>query len=340
MPGEAANALFSLMVPAAFFLLLIRLDHDSLFRLLTLILALGGVSAAFGIIQAAGGDAFYTYRITNPEFSVGLFANRNHQAFLLAMLLPMLGVFAAWPARTVEHARFRSMLAMICALPLVPLIIITGSRMGLVVGVLGILAAVLIYQRVSGRKAGDRNLPAKERRKLMVAGFLAVILLGIVTVVAAQTTTFDRLGSEDGALDNIRFQVWRPILASTWDHFPIGSGIGSFVEVYKVYEPDALLSEKYLNHAHNDWLEVVMVAGLPGLFLLSMLVVVVGTNAIELIRRNDRGKGALLGYLAIALISFLALTSVFDYPLRTPILSCLFAFALVCLRRQKPLARG
>ena len=38
---------------------------------------------------------------------------------------------------------------------------------------------------------------------------------------------------------------------------PWGSGLGTFEQVFKLHEPDALLSPSYLNHAHNDWLELV-----------------------------------------------------------------------------------
>src|SRR3546814_13351782 len=73
--------------------------------------------------------------------------------------------------------------------------------------------------------------------------------------LASRPTTVDRLTSESVA-DDLRFSALPYIWQMGLDAFPFGWGAGSFVTAYKVVEPDHLLSQNYLNHAHNDLLEI------------------------------------------------------------------------------------
>ena len=61
-----------------------------------------------------------------------------------------------------------------------------------------------------------------------------------------------------------------------WHYAPFGGGFGSFEAAYKIVEPVNLLSLQYLNHAHNDYLELAIEAGLPGLALAGLWIVLIG----------------------------------------------------------------
>lgn len=116
-------------------------------------------------------------------------------------------------------------------------------------------------------------------------------------------------------------------------YFPFGSGVGSFAEVYQVAEKAAQLRDDYVNHAHNDYLEIIMTAGLPGLAFLIVLLVLYLIGAYRALVRKDLSNEIrqyrLLGYAAIFLV---LLASVVDYPLRVPAIACLMVFVAFLAR--------
>ena len=111
--------------------------------------------------------------------------------------------------------------------------------------------------------------------------------------------------------------------------FPYGSGFGSFEDVYKTVEPSALLSYRYLNQAHNDWAQFVIEGGLPGLFLLILLVAWLGWRFIE-VWISPAGSARDLALVSLFALAVLGLASFVDYPLRTPAMG-VFAIALAVM---------
>src|SRR3546814_19225251 len=66
------------------------------------------------------------------------------------------------------------------------------------------------------------------------------------------------------------------------DAFPFVWVAVSFVTAYKVVEPDHLLSQNYLNHAHNDLLEIFAEYGAFGLVLLAAALIMYVVAATRL----------------------------------------------------------
>lgn len=62
------------------------------------------------------------------------------------------------------------------------------------------------------------------------------------------------------------------IIPTTWhavhDHFPVGSGGGSFPLIYPFYEKPEAATPEYINHAHCDYMEVALEYGLAGILLI------------------------------------------------------------------------
>ncbi len=144
-PVAGWNALHSLFVPLAVLLLGLTLTRDDIYRLLPVIIGIGLVTGLVGLIQAASG-AGNLYRISNEGSAVGLFANRNHQAVFLASMFPMLAVYACAGVKSVDQSKFRLWLAIAAGLVLIPLLLATGSRAGLITGLIGCLSVPLIYR--------------------------------------------------------------------------------------------------------------------------------------------------------------------------------------------------
>ncbi len=335
VPTATWNAFYSLFVPLAVLILGVQLSREERFRLLPVLLGLGLLSGFLGIMQIVGppDGPLYFYAVTNDGAAVGLYANRNHQAILLASLFPMLAAYATASVRSEEQAGMRLWLAIGAGVVLIPLLLVTGSRAGLVLGLIGLLSVSLLYRKSAGLTPKKRTRKKFDPRYLLFA--FGVLCLGALTIIMSRAEAFQRLLAAGQGEDD-RFKVWAPIVRMAWKYFPFGSGIGSFVEVYQVDEPYNLLSSDYFNHAHNDFIELYLTAGLPGLILLGLSIYGAGRLSVAALRSPvGRGRGIRFARLGAIVIALLFLGSVGDYPLRAPSLACVLVIASLWLVDSK-----
>lgn len=331
VPTGAWNALFSLLVPAAVMVLMIGSSDTERRRALDVILLFAVATSAVALLQIVIQDrSLYFFEITNFGNAVGLFANRNHQAVFLACLLPALALFAAAPGRSSETRMRHIWIGAGAALFVFPLILITGSRAGIVLALPAMLLSVLLFEVSLPRTPEVR---ARRKRRLMIyaAIIVAIVALVMVFVLFSRAEAFSRLyNSISEGESNNRLPFWRLLPAMIWQYFPFGSGIGSFPEVFQIHEPVGLLKRNYFNHAHNDLLEVALVAGLPGILLVILSLCVYGVAVLRLIRPVDAETGAVAyGRLGGVIVLLMGLASLADYPLRTPSLTALFMVAVL-----------
>lgn len=329
VPYRTWNSLFACLVPIAAILLAARLSREQRFALLPILIGLGLLSGVLGLAQIVGprNGPLYFYEITNTGSAVGLFSNRNHQAALLACLFPMLSVYASIDHHSSERSRLKTALCGAAALFILPLLLVTGSRAGLVLGLIGLLAAALLYRRPWPHRSKARSLARFDFRYL-IGGF-AVIVLGGTTALLSRARAVERLLMKDDT-EELRIQLLEPIWEMIRTYFPFGIGFGTFPDVYKVHEPFDLLSTAYINHAHNDLLEFVLEGGLPAVAILFMGVMawVIGVARLRA-PQGGVSRTILFGRLGAAIIMILGIASIVDYPLRVPSLSVLFVIAMI-----------
>lgn len=331
-PEATWNAFFSMFVPLAVFLLMIGLPPEYRYRVLTALVIACAVSAILGILQVIGppGGPLYFYKIHSTGLATGLFANRNHAAFFLALVFPMLAV-VAMRAKTDNEARLRLILCLVAAASIGPVILVAGSRLGLGLALINAIAAFALY-----RKPTDlRHRRGQERPLAPLFGVAAVaVAIALVAIAMSRTTAIDRLFSE-AATGDLRFAIWQPSFEAAKAYFPFGSGLGGFAEVFEIFEPDTLLGPEYINHAHNDFLEVLMTAGLPGLVLMLVGLVYVARHSLRAWNTlGDRAGAKPYAPLGSAIVLSLLVGSLFDYPLRTPILASVFVIGLIWLQSE------
>jgi O-Antigen ligase len=331
-PMNGWHAVGSLFVPLAVILMGIQLSRDDLFRLLPLLIALAALSGLLGLLQAIGdpNGPLYLYRITNNGSAVGLFANRNHAATLLACVFPMLAVLASTATGVADEIRFRQLIAAAIALVLVPLVLVTGSRSGLVTTFIGLAGAAILYRRPTEGRVVRRGSPNRIKA-LPIFGGLVVICLGFLTFFFSRAQAIERLFIEPSGKD-ARTDFWIVSFELFWKYFPWGSGSGSYVEAFQISEPAKLLDATYLNHAHNDWIEISVTFGLIGVAALTVFVIGFIRRSLKLWRNTDSSrKSTAYGRMASVTILIIAIASVSDYPLRTPTMMGVFAIILLWL---------
>lgn len=321
-PDNTLHALASLSVPLAVLLVGIQLNRKDLFRLLPVLIALGALSGLFGLFQLAGSakGPLYLYRITNEGAAVGLFANRNHAATLLACMFPMLASFASSGVADPNKPHIRTILAISMGIVLIPLILVTGSRSGLVGAAIGIAAIPFLYSKPTAGRIVRRGGSRFNLRPVPVLGGLAVLCLVFLSVMFSRAAAFERLFNESN-FEVGRLEFWATTMDMATKYFPFGSGAGSFAEVYQIDEPGRLLYASYLNHAHNDYIETLMTTGLPGVLIISAVLIAFAVGTVK-VWRQGKAEGRAVGIAKAASVSLviLALASATDYPLRTPIM--------------------
>lgn len=324
-PDLTLNALAALLPATAMTLAALHLDFRDRARLVAAVVVAAVLSGLLGLGQVATG-ALRLYRETSEDSAVGLFANRNHQAALMACALPLTAALAGLSAREGADRRLVLTLAPTAMLFLLIALVATGSRMGLLLGLMGLVGAAWTW-----RAAGQRLWPVKRGFQLAAGGALALALAGLAATIA-RGGAVGRLAPADIASET-RVAMLGPLLTTTKAFMPLGAGFGTFDGVYRQFEPYGLLSTIYMNQAHNEPLQLAIEGGVPALALLALFLGWWG-RGVWMATRPDAnpGRGGRRRAMAVAAatVTFILMaSSLVDYPLRTPLLSALFALACV-----------
>ena len=315
-PETTMNALLSLSVPFAILVLASQFDGLRQRRALGVVLLLSFTSAAVGLLQATGADVVHYSRQATQDVA-GLFVNRNHQAALLGLIFPLAAVAISAGVGMGLPRKIEAFAGASMCLVAVPLVLVTGSRTGLLVAGASL---VLIFAF---------GLPPLKRVAIRPgvrysAALASVGALVWATVWASRDVAFMRLEDQT---EDLRWPVWQSIIDMLPHYLPWGTGVGSYVEAYQVLEPDNLLRPTFSNHAHNEALEILFTAGIPGAALMVLALAFLAVAVWRGLRSS--GDAALFKRLGIVAIILLAIASISDYPVRTPILSAVFVLAAI-----------
>lgn len=323
-PGATGNALSALVVPVAVLVLLAAMRPAERVVLPVVVLVMVTGAMLVGLLQVSG------VRLSNPFVNdtigqiSGIFANRNHFAVFLAcgcLLAP------AWAFLGERRARWRGLLALGLMVLFVLTILATGSRAGMLTAVLAVMIALTLVRHELRRqlaRAPRWAFPA------LIAGVLAVMAMVVVASVAAnRAESIHRTFAVDVGTD-MRSRGLPVVLEMIRTYLPLGSGVGGFDPVFRMHEPLALLKPTYFNHAHNDFLEVVLDAGIPGGLLL-LAALLWWLSASIRVWRARGGTATGTARLGSAILLLLIVASAFDYPLRTPTMMALAVIAAVWL---------
>ncbi|TJW73199.1 MAG: O-antigen ligase family protein, partial [Mesorhizobium sp.] len=119
--------------------------------------------------------------------------------------------------------------------------------------------------------------------------------------------------------DFARGEFARTTIEGIKENWATGVGFGNFQRAYQIYEKQEMIFKQYVNHAHNDYLEIAFEGGVLAVLLMALYFVML-FMALTRVRRDPLQKAAFLS------VSFLLIHSLVDYPLRTEALAMTFAF--------------
>ena len=336
--SRTLNALFSLSVPLASVLLVAVQNERARGRILSVLAVACGVSALAAVAQTAtsGSSALYLYRITNEGFPVGLLANRNHQAVLMVILLVLVAYHYRKAGISAKSRPLMVLGTVSSALVVMALVLVSGSRAGLLLlaTILPVTAWMLSRRnRASGLANGRHIGPVTIA---VAAGVFAVLVAA--TIAFSRAASFDRLWSGD-AMNDHRVERLPIVLDMLQDHWLLGIGFGAFEGAYKRYEPAELLNPFIFNQAHSDWLQFPLEGGLPASLLLLFALARIAIELPSIVGAAHRGAvGARVTALVVLVV--IALASMVDYPLRTPIFMLVAVVSFMLVTRPPPLGKA
>jgi len=332
VPGATAAAGLALLLPVAVFVGVRTLDPPALLKLVKLLLAVAVLQAILGLIQfgtAQSGHVMFAVEGATGGSATGTYANRNHLAGLIEMMLPIaFGLFfyslgrsdsstrraGSWRRKAAFLSSSGGKVATIYAIVaflLIIGIIFTRSRAGIFIGMLGIILSALVFSR----RIGGSNVFGPVGTVVALA-----VSFGIVVGLAPVLNRFsvDALG-EDG-----RWPLFAMVLQGVQQFFPVGAGPAAFPTVFPTFQPIEL-GNSFVNRAHNDYLEWVSDTGILGVALVTLVLVLYVRQWARLRTSDEWTRSHFLQVAAGISLLLLALHELVDYNLYTPANQLVFA---------------
>ena len=291
----------SLVVLMSFSLIVARLDKADFQTLLIIVLALAGFQFLLGLVQfSSGGQLLDIFGNSHKGWLLGTFANRNHTGLFFACCI-LISV-SVLDNLNVKHRNFRLFYALGLMLLWLLATLATGSRTGSLLALLAIAFSLFLMIR-----------EIRLRAWIWIAGLVSLLCIGSGLLLSTRVQQLVERYATVG--DDQRWSIWRNSLDLIGNYMPWGAGFGSFSAVYNKYEPLSELTPTYVNNAHNDYLELLVEAGLPGLVALVAVILIVILGVSRAVRLEDRSlaRSAKIGGFMILLF---AIHSGVDYPVR------------------------
>jgi O-antigen ligase len=295
-------------------------SRKSLKLLVGIIVGLAIAEAIYGLIQAlipSLGVLWVDYISAGLGNARGTFINRNHFAGFIEMVWPLaLGYTMAMGFRGKE-VNLRKLLAsdrlnkqILIILGMVVMLLallLSKSRAGIMGVFVGFFTFILLA------RSSDKRLP--RGFWVMSSAVIGLILLyGFKIGFDPIIERFLQISE-----DNSRLDIWRDSLVILKDH-PLGIGLGNFKNVYPVYNVSTISDTRFV-YAHNDYLHLLVEAGIPGfLALVSGFFIFLG-KSFKKIKQMKPHHDPLRFFLAIGALSglvSLAFHSFFDFNLHMP----------------------
>jgi putative inorganic carbon (HCO3(-)) transporter len=300
---------------------LVLIDNEKHIRRLLLVLLLSGTfQAIYGVLEVLSGSGFslvFDFPINGP--ATGSFVYKNHFAnFLLLCLSAGLGLMVIdieinksqqsrdWRISLISTLLSSKTLVRLCLAIMVIALVMSRSRMG----------NVAFFSAIIGVSVFTLLLDRKKSKGL---GILIVSMLIIDLFIVSQWFGLDKVQQRLAATSlsqEKRDEVVLDSLPIVKNHPIIGTGAGSYYSVFPGYKKSIINS--FYDHAHNDYLQMLIEYGVLGFVFLGLLVLFSFIKAMTALKKNASpiSKGTAFACL-LAFLGMLIHISV-DFPLQAP----------------------
>ncbi len=282
-------------------------------RLAYALIGIGVLQALYGSIETLSGHQhillyekrFYT------DVATGTLINRNHFAGMINMIIPLAAGFLLAGRSEGHRLSAREPLLAAGVIVMGIGVVLSRSRMGLASTVAGLLVLSLLL--ILMRTLGQETAPGGRRRLLgavaLPAALLAVIALYSIGIDTGPTFgRFQSVASDLGP-EAIRPALWKETLPVARDFLWTGAGPGAFVHALNPYLQALPIGDFWLfQHAHNDYLEWIVILGAVGL----------GLGGAAFLVHAARKPRSIVQAAAMAGLATLLVHSVTDFNLSIP----------------------
>lgn len=298
-PSRALESVLFTISILGFFLFITNMNDHQQKRLIKFITLGFVINMLVGIIQLSYGARVIISNVLPFDIASAMFANENHFSSLVYMVIPLI----AW--RFLATA-WQPLIFILIAVFIVLFQFAVGSRAGMVIAS-GLAMFSFFWFGVS-------IIPFKAKQ-ILLALVPLIVMIAIYYFLSSQTQT----GASRSAF-----------AANTWqaiqNHWGLGTGLGSFVIIYPMYEAREEISYVYANHAHNDFLELLLEVGIASIAIFLLYT-------FQIIKHSTRSKLSQAAGLSILAV---LLHSLIDYPLRTMAISVVFGILSAIILSQRP----
>jgi oligosaccharide repeat unit polymerase len=190
-----------------------------------------------------------------------------------------------------ENNKHKKIILIICCFFTILLLLaasfFTGSRAGIVLTFLAFILSYVVLTRYARTKA-----------TFIVIGLVSISAIGILSLMGTSSVV-SRLVTENPFIDG-RWQIFSNTYSGIQTFFPFGSGPGTFPDIYRLFQP--IEQRGFINHAHNDYLELIFDTGLLGIIIIISFFALL----IQQYKRNPTAKRHSFFYIqAVSGISLL-----------------------------------
>ena len=298
------------------------------------LVALGTFEAFYGLVQYLSGwqQIFAYVKKFDLEEATGTYINRNHYAGFLEMILPFSLAFLFY-----EYAKLRdrgskislrSLMAKSAAQRLVlslgisvvicAALIFSRSRMGILAAAASVLVifSLVAISRFHGRMG-----------TLLAATFILLsICLAVWIGPGPIVSRFQIVNEEYSFGGQSRISLWRDALPLIKHHPFLGTGLGTFPIAYTSGQTAFL--NQFVNHAHNDYLEIAADLGVPAALILFVSILFILRSVIRSFLSGERNFERAVALGCAGSIVAILLHSFADFNLYIPANALLFSTIL------------
>lgn len=321
-PAGTISHLASLLPPLAIGAAILSRPAADSNGLRWLIPLLAMTSLLVGVAQLIGGSAspLYFYATSNQGLPVGLMANANHQATLMLCAIPFVASLAGSEKAIGSKGQGRELLFAAMTAMFLMGIAISQSYAAYV---LALPVTIASWAIARPRSLGPARYIGTGIAVVTIAALAAVVIFG------PQIGTDPTLGPSQLSRPAM-YKVTIGALAHFW---PLGSGPGSFVPVYKLFEDSGRVTNFFVNHSHSDYLELALEGGVPGLLLVAGLLLWWFRRAVTIWFARSPSR---IDRAAVVATAAILAHSMVDYPARTSAIAAILAagFALMAPRPE------
>ena len=268
------------------------------------IMLFGFLVAIFGILQhlTFNGKLYWFREMRFGGIPFGPYVNRNHFAGFAELVIPI-ALVPLVLGKVRRERRFA--VAVFALLPIVALLL-CASRGGIVsfAAEIGVLVLLLALRRAGGRHVLAGGV-------VLVLAFMLVSWLGVRQILE-RFSSMQSLEVTGGKRASMRHDSWRIFRDHPWT----GTGLGTLPIVFPAYE--SLYDGKIVNHAHNDYLEMLADTGLIGALCCAWFLGLLFFYSLKQLLVADKSFAAALHLSGLVACCGFLVHSLVDFNLHMP----------------------